>query len=146
MRHLTLAAGWAILLLVVGVMWIDEGEVITITTVDDQGHASPTGLWIVDVGAKSYVRAASPETHWLARIRQHPEIRLERNGMTRRFRAKPVDDPAVSIAVSWAMRQKYGLIDAILVRLIDHSRSVPILVEPIDAGGDGVAISAGGSS
>jgi len=148
LRYLTLAAGWAIVLMVVGVTWIDEGEVITITTVDDEGHGSPTGLWIVDVGSSSYLRAASPGVRWLARIRQHPEIRLERNGVIRRFHAKPIDDPAIAIAVNWAMRQKYGLIDAILVRLIDHSGAVPILVEPSEATGPtagGVAISSGGA-
>jgi hypothetical protein len=148
LRYFTLAAGLAIVLLVVGVTWVEEGEVITITTVDDDGHTSLTGLWIVEVGARSYLRAASPSAHWLVRIRKHPEIELERKGIVRRFRAKPSDDPTVQIAVDWAMRQKYGLIDAVLVRLIDHSRSVPILVEPVAAADDaaaGLGISAGGS-
>ena len=148
MRYFTLAAGLAIVLMVVGVTWVDEGEVITIATIDDDGHTSLTGLWVVEVGTMSYLRAASPAAHWLARIRKHPEIEFERNGVVRRVRATPVDDPAVKIAVAWAMRQKYGLIDAVLVRLIDHSEAVPILVEPVaaaDAADDGLAASVGGS-
>jgi len=148
LRYVTLAAGLAIVIMVVGVTWVDEGEVITITTVDDNGHTSLTGLWIVEIGDDSYLRAASPNARWLARIREHPEIELERNGIVRRFRATPVDDSAVEIAVAWAMRQKYGLIDAILVRLIDHSEAVPIRVEPIEAkpdSEDGLASAVGGS-
>ena len=42
LRYFALAAGTAIVLVVVGVLWVDEGEVVTLTTVDDQGHSSVT--------------------------------------------------------------------------------------------------------
>jgi hypothetical protein len=148
LRYLALAAGAAIVLVVVGVAWVDEGEVVTITTVDDQGHSSVTGLWIVEIGGHLYLRAGSPKAMWLERIRARPVVELTRNGVTRLVRATPIDDPALRNAVSWAMREKYGLVDAVIVRIIDHSKSVPILLEPLSPQtpvGEGAPASTGGA-
>lgn len=146
LRYLALAAGAAIVLVVIGVSWVDEGEVVTLTTVDDKGHSSVTGLWIVEIGSDLYLRAGSPEAKWLERIRARPEVELTRNGVTQKVRATPVEDAALRSAVSWAMREKYGLIDAVLVRIIDHSKSVPILLEPLSSeepAGEGAPSSTG---
>jgi len=131
LRYLALAAGAAIVLVVVGVAWVDEGEVVTLTTVDDQGRSSVTGLWIVEIGGHLYLRAGSPHAKWLERIRARPVVELTRGGVTQKVRATPIEDAALRNAVSWAMREKYGLVDAVIVRIIDHSQSVPILVEPL---------------
>jgi hypothetical protein len=146
LRYFALAAGAGIVLLVVGVLWVDEGEVVTLTTVDDQGHSSVTGLWIVEIDGESYLRAGSPEAKWLERIRARPEAEITRDGVTRKVRATPSKDAALRNAVSWAMRDKYGFIDAVLVRIIDHSEAVSILVEPIataESAGESVSFSAG---
>ena len=145
-RYLALAAGAGILLLVVGVLWVDEGEVVTLTTVDDQGRSSVTGLWVVEIDGETYLRAGSHEARWLERIRARPQVEITRNGVTQKVRATPSEDAALRNAVSWAMRDKYGFIDAVLVRIIDHSRAVSILLEPIapvESAGEGVAVSAG---
>ena len=146
LRYFALAAGAAIVLVVVGVLWVDEGEVVTLTTVDDQGHSSVTGLWIVEIEGATYLRAGSPEVKWLERIRTRPEVEITRNGVTQTVRATASDDAALRNAVSWAMREKYGFIDAVLVRIIDHSQAVSIRLEPIapaESAGEGVAASAG---
>jgi hypothetical protein len=131
LRYLALAAGAVIVLVVVGVLWVDEGEVVTLTTVDDQGHSSVTGLWIVEIDGEVYLRAGSREARWLERIRARPVVELTRDGVVQKVRATPIEDAALRNAISWAMREKYGFIDAVLVRIIDHSESVPILVEPL---------------
>ena len=131
MRYFTLAAGALIMLVVVGVLWVEEGEVVNLTTIDDRGRNALTGLWIVELDGKTYLRARSPEAKWLMRLRTRPEVELTRMGVARTVRATPIDDAALRVAVSWAMREKYGLVDAVLVRIIDHSESVPILVEPV---------------
>jgi len=131
-RIITLAGVAAIVLLVVGVMLVEEGEVVTLTTVDDRGHDAATGLWIVDIDAASYLRAVSPDSEWLERTRAHPEAELQRGGVTSKVRAVIVPDASVIAAVNRAMRDKYGLVDATVVRLIDHSRAVAIRVEPLE--------------
>jgi hypothetical protein len=120
-------------LVVVGVLWVEEGEVVTLTTFDRQGRSSVTGLWIVEIDGATYLRAGSPDAAWLQRLRAFPEVELTRAGVTRKVHATPVEDAALKNAVSWAMREKYGFIDAVLIRIIDHSDAVPILVEPIAA-------------
>jgi hypothetical protein len=146
LRYFALAAGAAIVLLVVGVLWVDEGEVVTLTTIDDQGHSSVTGLWIVEIDGETYLRARSREAKWLERIRARPEVDLTRAGVKQKARATPIEDAALRNAVNWAMREKYGFIDAVLLRIIDHSKAVPILVEPLTPGesaGKGAPLSAG---
>ena len=125
---------------------LDEGEVVTLTTIDDQGHSSVTGLWIVEIDGEAYLRAGSPEANWLERIRARSVVELARDGVVQRVRATPIDDAALRNAVSWAMREKYGLIDAVLVRIIDHSEAVPILVETLalaESAGEGAPASTG---
>lgn len=132
LRYITLAVGVLILLFVVGALLVDEGEVVRLTTFDAEGRASATGLWVVEVDGKTYLRAGSPSARWLARLRARPEVAIERDGVTRKARATVVAAPAVAAAVSAAMREKYGFIDAVIVRLIDHTRSVPVLIEPLE--------------
>ena len=146
LRYLALAAGAVIVLVVVGVLWVDEGEVVTLTTIDDQGHSSVTGLWIVEIDGEVYLRAGSPEVKWLERIRARPVVEITRDGVMQKVRATPIEDVALRKAVSWAMREKYGLVDAVIVRIIDHSQAVPILVEPLALGeseGEGAPASTG---
>ena len=146
LRYLALAAGAAIVLVVVGVLWVDEGEVVTLTTLDDQGRSSVTGLWIVEIDGEVYLRAGSRHAKWLERVRARPEVELTRDGVTQKVRATPIEDAALRNAVSWAMRDKYGFIDAVLVRIIDHSEAVPILVEPLalaESAGEGAPASTG---
>jgi len=131
LRYFTLAVAVVIMVVVVGVLWVDEGEVVTLATVDQHGRHALTGLWIVELDGRTYLRAGSPDASWLKRLRTRPLVELTRGGVTRTVRATPIDDAAVRIAVSWAMREKYGLVDAVLVRIIDHSQAVPILVEPV---------------
>jgi hypothetical protein len=145
-RYFALAVGAVIVLVAVGVLWVDEGEVVTLTTVDDEGRSSVTGLWIVEIDGRTYLRAGSPKAKWLERIRARPEVALTRDDVTEKVRATPIEDVALRNAVSWAMRDKYGFIDAVLVRIIDHSEAVPILVEPlvpVESAGEGAPLSAG---
>ena len=146
LRYLALAAGAGIVLVVVGILWVDEGEVVTLTTIDDQGRSAVTGLWIVEIGGEVYLRAGSPEAKWLERIRARPEVELTRDGVMQKMRAIPIEDVALRNAVSWAMREKYGLIDAVIVRIIDHSEAIPIRVEPLalaESAGEGAPASTG---
>jgi hypothetical protein len=129
LRVVTLAGVAAIVLLVVGVLWVDEGEVVVLTTVDDRGRDVETGLWIVDIGGRAYLRAGHPDSEWLAQLRARPEAELERHGVINKVRAVPVEGSEVIAAVNRAMREKYGLVDVAAVALIDHSGATAIWIE-----------------
>ena len=136
MRQLTLVLGLVLALIAIGsgwLGWIDEGEVVQLTTYDARAHGHQTDLWIVDVDGRLYLRADLPGADWLARLRANPEAELRRDGTHERVRAAPVDDPAVRSAVARAMAAKYGVVDRLVGALRDDDETVPVLLEPVPA-------------
>jgi hypothetical protein len=126
-----LLGGLAVVAVVLAAIWVEEGEVATLVTFDSRERAIDTDLWIVDVGGRTYVRAADPETDWLERLLARPEVQLRRNGVVFRVRAVPSDDPAVREVVNSAMRRKYGSVDRVVAWVRDCSRCVPVWLEPL---------------
>jgi hypothetical protein len=110
-------------------IWVDEGEVVTLSTFDSREKAVHTDLWIVDIEGRAYVRAADAESDWLERLKAHPEGQLRRKGKDSRVRAVPSADPAMREAVNRAMRRKYGSVDRVVSWLRDRSNSVPVRLE-----------------
>ncbi len=130
MRALLLAVGIAVAAIVIVSNVVDEGEVVTLVTKDDRGADYDTQLWIVDLRGKAYVRAGSPRTRWLARLRANPEVTLRRGEEVLSFTAVPQDGDGVREAVNAEMAAKYGHADTLWGTLGDRRRSVPILLEP----------------
>ncbi len=133
MRQLTLFLGLLLAGVAIGSGWLDEGEVVGLTTYDARAHGHETDLWIVDIDGRSYLRADLPGADWLDRLRANPEAELRRDGTQERVRAVPFDDPALRDAVGRAMAEKYGLVDRLVAAIRDDDRAVPVLLEPIPA-------------
>ena len=132
MRQLTLIVGLLLAIVAIGSGWIEEGEVVQLTTFDGRAHEHETDLWIVDLDGGSYLRADLSGAEWLARLRANPEAELRRDGREERVRAQPVDDPTVREAVDHAMAAKYGLLDR-LVGAIRNDGAVLVRIDPIPA-------------
>jgi hypothetical protein len=128
-----LAGGAALALLLLALIWIDEGEVATLTALDRGGREKATEHFIVDVGGTAYVRASAADAHWVERLRQHPEVRLRRGDTTLLVRAVPIDDLWTSNAVDSAILAKYGLLHRVLFWLVESGNPVPVRLEPITA-------------
>jgi hypothetical protein len=111
-------------------IWVEEGEVVTLSTFDNREQEVHTDLWIVDVEGSAYVRAADAESDWIERLQAHPRGLLRRNGVDSPVRAVALDDPAVREAVNRAMRRKYGSVDRVVSWVRDRSSSVPVRLEP----------------
>jgi hypothetical protein len=133
MRQLTLILGLLLAVVAIGSGWIDEGEVVQLTTYDARTHGHETDLWIVDVDGRLYLRADLPGAEWLERLRANPEAELRRDGTHERVRAAPVDDPAVRGAVDRAMAAKYGLVDRLVGAIRNDDKTIPVLLEKIPA-------------
>ncbi len=134
MRTLLVLAGLIVGLVVfMAAFGVDEGEVVNLTTVDANGARFETQLWVVEEGGHLWLRAGRPAAHWLARLRAHPEVELQRGDDTAGFRAVPVDDPATRAAVNRAMAAKYGRADHMIARVFDRENSVPIRLDPLPA-------------
>jgi hypothetical protein len=131
MRQLILILGLLLATVAIASSWVDEGEVVQLTTFDAGDREHETDLWIVDVDGRLYVRADLPGADWLERLRAKPEAELRRNGDHERVRAAPVDDPEVRAAVERAMAAKYGLLDRLVGVIRDEAKAVTVRIEPI---------------
>ena len=56
------------------------GEIVTLRTTDAAGAAHETRIWVVDADGRAWLRAGDPRSSWLARIREHPQVEVERGG------------------------------------------------------------------
>jgi len=131
LRQVILILGILIAVVALTSAWIDEGEVVELTTYDASAHEHETELWIVDVDGRRYVRADLPGADWLERLRAHPGALLRRDGVEERVTARPVDDPAVRDVIGRAMAEKYGFVDGLVGILRDEDAVVPVILEPI---------------
>jgi hypothetical protein len=110
------------------------GEVVTLQTRSPDG-AVETRTWVVDDGGYAWLRSGTPGNGWLLRIEADPDVQIERDGEKSAFRAVPVlGDPAVRDRIHALMREKYTWADRLVSLMRDGSKSVPIRLEPVDAG------------
>lgn len=128
-RNLIIFACIAVALLASASFWLDEGEVVTLITTDENGHEFETGLWIVELDSVPYLCAASTGAAWLERIRARPDVQLDRAGRRIDYRAIPIDDGDTRDAVSRAMAEKYGRLDRAVAMFRDHRHSVPVRLQ-----------------
>ncbi len=109
---------------------VDEGEVVTLTTVGLGGARYDTQLWLVERPDGIWLRSASPRSRWLARLRAEPRVELQSGDRRLYFRAVPSDDASVREDVNRRMAAKYGRADRWLGWIFDRTRSVPVRLEP----------------
>jgi len=108
------------------------GEVVTLHTSAPAGEATRR-IWVVDDGGRAWLRSGNPANAWLAQIDANPDVVVERNGESTRFRAVPVrDDPTARDRIHALMREKYTWADRIVSLLGDRTKSVPIRLDPVE--------------
>ena len=119
---------------VIASLLIPQGEVLTLNVLDIEGREHPTQLWFVELAGVRYLRAGNPESEWLARLRERPEVTLGEGHAGERptpYLATPIDiDPSQRARISAAMAEKYGLADWLWSLIADRDRSVPIRLDP----------------
>lgn len=106
------------------------GEVVTVTTIDAGGARHKTLVWIVDREGQPWLRAGNAESGWVARLRANPQIEIERNGSTTRYRATPA--PEATAEIDALVRAKYGARDVLVGWLMPGSRksTLALRLEP----------------
>lgn len=132
MRLLLLAVGiLAAAIVTLSAFAIDEGEVVTLVSIDGANAQFETSVWIVEIDGVHWLRATRPDALWLARMRNHPEVGIVRGDHRREsFLAVPIDTPEGRAKINEAMARKYGAADGILRRFVDADRSVPVRLDP----------------
>lgn len=115
---------------VVASIVIDEGEVAHLQTLDAEGRAYESDLWIVDVDGVLFLRANGPNAHWFIRLQANPQVTIERDGESLSYEAVPVSGPQAKRRVDRAMSEKYGLPEEVWEWLTRASETIPIRLDP----------------
>jgi len=103
------------------------GEVVTLTTADERGVEYQTSLWVVDHRGQAWLRAGSTDAGWYQRLREDPQVRLERNGEVEKYEAVPVPDQTQRI--NELMAAKYGWADRIVGLVGDEKASMAVRLD-----------------
>ncbi len=139
MRGTLIGLGLAVLAVVVLMTGISamspSSEVVVLTSSDASGQGYDTPLWVVENDDGLWLRAGNPDSEWLGRVRENPQIELERGDQTLRYRAVLVDEDASRERVNELMAEKYGASNSMASLWGDHGASIPIRLEPDTAVG-----------
>lgn len=104
------------------------GEVVVLHTRDERGAERSTSLWVVDRQGFQYLRAGNGASAWLERLRQNPEVDVERAGESARYQAVPA--PELTPEIDAMMAEKYGVADRIVSLIRDPSKSMAVRLVP----------------
>ena len=66
---------------------------------------------MIDDAGLSWIQAARPDRRWLSHLQRNPNVELQRDGRSRRYRAMVFDDAEARAYVAPRFREKYGLAD-----------------------------------
>ncbi|MCA9512831.1 MAG: hypothetical protein KC560_19130 [Myxococcales bacterium] len=138
MRRMMLGLAAVAAVLTTSALLVPEGEVVTLHTRDAAGGEFETQLWIARVAGDDYLRASSPDNHWLERLRARPRVELSRSrhalpeAERERFEAVVADAPDVRAAVNEAFARKYGLADRLWSLVADRSSAVAVRLVPAE--------------
>ncbi len=113
-----------------GLMVASESqEVVVLHSTTASGETNETRLWVVDDGETAWLRSGGAKRPWLADVRGNPHVMLERGDTRMKYRAVEGDAVARSL-VDTLMREKYGLVDAIILGLEGSPSTFPVRLEP----------------
>ncbi len=110
----------------------ESGEVLVLETLDAEGQPHQTRIWVVDDAGAVWVRGG-PDSGWVRRLTENPDVRAERDGHQAPFRAAPDRDPAARDRVNALMREKYGFADRFIALTIgdtDREDALAIRLNP----------------
>jgi hypothetical protein len=107
------------------------GEVVKLDTVDASGAHHTTHLWVVDDGGFAWLRAGVPTSGWLVRLEAHPDVTVERGGVSYEMKAVPVREPAIRDRIHALMRDKYPWADRLVSVMRDPNGSVAVRLDPV---------------
>lgn len=110
----------------------ESGEVVVLRTLDTNGVAHETRLWVIDQGDEIWIRAGDPGSRWLARLRHNPNVELTRDDETRPYRAVPAEAAETRDRINAQLEAKYGFAHRVMDAIADYSAAVPIRLDPRD--------------
>ena len=134
MKYVYWAAGLVVALIafvfVLQIVASERVEVIELHTLDAEGQAETTRLWIVDDEGLQYLRSGSGDSGWLARIQANGTFELTRNGTTRRYEAEL--RPEKRDRINALMQEKYTWGNTLIGILVgSREAALPVELHPL---------------
>ena len=115
---------------------IESQEVVVIRTVDTDGESHATRVWVADHDGATWIAPGNRTNQWFRRLLENPRIELERAGVSRCYRATPVEGDA-ALAPLRAFLEKYrsvirvtGFLNRLLEPAGDPSEPVAVRLDP----------------
>ncbi len=121
-----------VLLVVVGGMQLasESGEVVVLTTTDENGEPVETRLWVVEHEGHQYLRSGDPGSGWYQRLLAAPQVQVVRQGEAAQYTA--VAEPEKADTINGLMAEKYGLSDAYISAILGRDNAIAVRLEPVE--------------
>ena len=132
MRSGRVALSGLLVLLIVGIATYLAGEqveVAVLRTVDSEGVAIDTKMWIVDYDGVPWVRVANPNRQWFKRLSRQPRAGLIRHGSLTPVIARAQTGPDAQAILDRRFREKYGAVDWWYGALLRRG-AIPLRLDP----------------
>ena len=132
-------AGWIVGVILLGVVVFygfviaasESGEVVVLSTIDENGNDLDTRLWVVDYGGAEWIRTGHPGKGWFTRVVANPHVKVLRGGRRTDREAVPIREQSIVDGVNAAFSSKYGIADKIVALSGDASKRVPVRLDEI---------------
>ena len=114
------------------VVWaLESAEVIVLHTRDAAGASRATRIWVADdEKGTPWIEAANADRAWYHDLQASPDVEVERQGATQRFRSVPVPGAEGHATVRRLLAERYGPRDTVVGWLAATSGSIGIRLEP----------------
>ncbi len=109
------------------------GEVVTLDRSESSGDVKQVRIWIVDANGTSWIEHGDPESAYITRLAQSPNLVLKRGGRAIRYIGTPDRDS--HDLYHQLRRQKYGTADQIVQLFsggVEECPGVPIRLQQVD--------------
>lgn len=122
---------WAFVAALAALAWnvISTQEVATLHVLGPGASHHYARVWVVDAKPYAWIRAETPDRHWLEPLRESPNVYLWRGEQRFAYRAVIREDLESVAFVNELFRQKYGFVDQLRETLRER-HVIPVQLEP----------------
>jgi len=128
-----LLLGVAGLVALAGMAWwvLESSGVAIVETRSADGGIRQTHVWYAETDDGIWLEAGRPEHPWYLDVQRDPRLVLRADGWSGEYEAATVAGQSAHAHVRALLREKYGLRDLILDRVIDTSTSIAVRLTPV---------------
>jgi hypothetical protein len=124
--------GLFVLLLIVQTLASERIEVVELQTLDENGEAVTTRVWVADHGGYQYLRVGGDGSGWFTRLQANKTVQVTRGEVTKTYETKTRPDK--SDLINDLMQKKYTWGDAFFATMFgSRAGSIPIELHEVSS-------------